>query len=58
MARVKSFEPGELVVLKSGEVGTVACVHSYPNRGAFCDVRLPGGRLNLIPNSELERRKE
>ena len=53
----KVFNPGEKVVLDSGEVGTVVCVHSYPNRGLFCDVRLPGGRLSLIPNSELERHK-
>lgn len=59
---VRNPNPGDRVRLISdstfasaGEVGTVVCVHSYPDRDACSDVRLKSGRLLLIANGKPEK---
>lgn len=55
MARVRHFDPGDKVILPSGDRGEVICAHAYPDRPSCCDVRVLGVGLIQVVNSELER---
>ena len=55
MARVRHFDPGDKVILPSGDRGEVICTHNYPDRPSCCDVRVAGVGLIQVVNSELER---
>lgn len=55
MGRVKRFNPGDKVILPSGDRGEVICTHAYPDRPSCCDVRVAGVGLVQFVNSDLER---